>query len=107
MRLEQGKALKDPRKPENVNLQKPHDMMPDDRWLLYFYWLKRYIRTLNEEVHVLGEKYREILRQYEEIRNIEDCRLMKQLLVVCNMLFFLRLLYKEGQIQKLLVLLFN
>lgn len=82
MRLDQGKAMRIPTWPEYVDLQNPHRMLPDDRWMLYFYWLKRYVQSLNKKVFDLSERYRVVLRAFEEVRSMEDIKLMRQMMVV-------------------------
>ncbi|RZC32205.1 AAA 12 domain containing protein [Asbolus verrucosus] len=47
-RLAEGKRFKDvaDQRPTNTNLTNPEEMQPDDRWKLYFYWLKLYQNEL-------------------------------------------------------------
>lgn len=57
-------------------------MSSDNRWLLYFYWLNKYANLLTRKAQNLSEEYRKLMKEYDEIRSIEDTRLMQQMLVV-------------------------
>ncbi|XP_060534908.1 NFX1-type zinc finger-containing protein 1-like isoform X2 [Cylas formicarius] len=69
-------------RPEYLNLQHPENMLPDQRWQLYFYWLDLYTTFLRTEYRTLVNKYQRIYQVYNELRDIEDIQLMKDHLVV-------------------------
>ncbi|KAJ3662954.1 hypothetical protein Zmor_007268 [Zophobas morio] len=68
--------------PQFVNLNQPHKIPPNDRWNLYFYWLDLYKQKLRKRLEALNKEFREVYKAYEELRDVEDTRSMKNALVV-------------------------
>ncbi|KAF2902959.1 hypothetical protein ILUMI_03228 [Ignelater luminosus] len=82
MRLEEGRLMKLPKKPTGVDLKHPHNMSPDDRWKLYFYWLHKYRILLINGLVDCQNSHSKLRKQYMEIRDIEDTEIMKRMTVV-------------------------
>ncbi|KAF2902956.1 hypothetical protein ILUMI_03225 [Ignelater luminosus] len=82
MRLDEGKSMKVRSKPANIDLKHPENIPANSRWKLYFYWLQKYQESLVQEMVNLENKYRRTYNQYNEMRNIEDAEIMKQMTVV-------------------------
>ncbi|XP_008190958.1 NFX1-type zinc finger-containing protein 1 isoform X1 [Tribolium castaneum] len=83
-RLTEGKQMRfmKRRVPDWSEFTNPHKLSPDDRWNLYFFCLNLYRQKLNEKLSVLNEQFREQHKIYEEMRDIENTKAMKNVLVV-------------------------
>lgn len=57
-------------------------MTADDRWALYFHWLHKYVASLTVYNDALGTKFRAVVREYDEIKSIEDVKVMKESLIL-------------------------
>lgn len=65
-----------------VNYADPALLTPNERWGLYWKWLDDYNKSLITNLNKLETCYRQIYREYEEIKAIEDVQLMKSMHVV-------------------------
>lgn len=57
-------------------------LTPQLRWDLYWHWLQSYRRYIEDKISEQEEIYRRIYREYEELRSMEDIRIMKTKLVI-------------------------
>ncbi|KAK4872846.1 hypothetical protein RN001_014875 [Aquatica leii] len=69
-------------KPRSCNLMNPHNMPGNDRWHLYLYWLNLYQQHVRKQLMQLHNYYKTIEEQYNEIRDIFDLQIMKEMSVV-------------------------
>ncbi|GLV42804.1 uncharacterized protein CBL_03544 [Carabus blaptoides fortunei] len=81
-RLDQFRNGQYPPRPLAANLTNRNILTSNERWGLYFFWLSLYRAQLLNDLNVMEEKYRKLHREYEEVKQIEDIRLMKEMYVV-------------------------
>ncbi|XP_044270386.1 NFX1-type zinc finger-containing protein 1-like [Tribolium madens] len=83
-RLTEGKQMRFMKRkvPNWSDFVNPLQMLPDERWNLYFFCLNLYREKLNEKLSLLNEQFREQHKVYEEMRHIENTKAMKNVLVV-------------------------
>jgi hypothetical protein len=70
---------KAPKLSDTVN---PHQMTPEARWNLYFYWLDLYKQEQVKKLDILNKEFRKSFKIYEELRDVENANLMKDALVI-------------------------
>ncbi|KAF5286004.1 hypothetical protein FQR65_LT13001 [Abscondita terminalis] len=68
--------------PRHCDWQNPHTMSANDRWELYLYWLDKYKDHLNASLEKYQTEYAAVQEQYNEIKDIFDLEVMKQMLIV-------------------------
>ncbi|XP_030764249.1 NFX1-type zinc finger-containing protein 1-like isoform X2 [Sitophilus oryzae] len=68
---------RDRRMPPLVNLQHPESVPPARRWLIYFYYLDKLRDHLRDTYKVVTIKYQEAFRIYNDLRQMEDARIME------------------------------
>lgn len=74
--------MKNPTKPENLDLKKPHKLSASNRWRLYFYWLDLYKSWVGEQLDLLEDTYLKKLKNYEELQIFEDLEFLRTMDVV-------------------------
>jgi superfamily I DNA and/or RNA helicase len=81
--LSEGRRLQgDVEIPERIDLKNPYNMKYEDRWKLYFHWLNLYKNYESDVLRMTSEDFPEVYKEYEQMREIEDVRTMKDALVV-------------------------
>lgn len=80
--MDQLKSGNPPARPLIVNYDNPQLLNPNERWGLYAYWLNLYRNGLIVKLNELHEEYRDVYKQYEEVKQIEDINLMRDMQVV-------------------------
>lgn len=71
-----------PPAPVVENYDDCYNLSPNERWGLYWYWIEKYKKYLIELQKKLESNYQQIYKEFEEIKSIEDIKLMKQCHVV-------------------------
>ncbi|XP_030749161.1 NFX1-type zinc finger-containing protein 1-like [Sitophilus oryzae] len=64
------------RMPPLVDLQNPKSVPPARRWLVYFYYLDKLRDNLRNKYKKTTTKYQEAFRLYNDLRQMEDARIM-------------------------------
>ncbi|GJQ79482.1 hypothetical protein Trydic_g16335 [Trypoxylus dichotomus] len=82
IRMTQGKQVKEYQIGHILSFDEPHNIHPDDRWALYFYWLEVHRAHTQEKINERRERYQALYEAYEELREIEDIQIMRHKLVV-------------------------
>jgi hypothetical protein len=81
--LSEGRRLQgDVEIPERIDLKNPYNMKYEDRWKLYFHWLNLYKNYESDVLRMTSEDFPGVYKEYEQMREIEDVRTMKDALVV-------------------------
>ncbi|RZC41405.1 NFX1-type zinc finger-containing protein 1, partial [Asbolus verrucosus] len=81
--LSWGRRLRDSiKEPDYIDTLHPYNMHFQDRWNLYFYWLKLYKNRESDVLRMTAEDFPAVYKVYEEMGEMEDVRTMKEALVV-------------------------
>lgn len=80
--LKKGEEKQIQQEPEFIDLENPSKMNPNDRWALYFYLLDLYKNQLVHQKKKYDDEFKKTYKIYEEMRSIEDTKIMKKVLVI-------------------------
>ena len=63
-------------------MRRPHTIPFESRWHLYFYWLSLYRQRETDVLKMTCEDFPTLCKEYEELRQIEDVRTMRDAQVI-------------------------
>lgn len=81
-RLEQRNEGNYPTPPQHVNYKDPTSLKSNERWGLYWKWVDDYYKSLIANLEIMEKQYRQVYKEYEEIKLIDDIRIMKTMKVI-------------------------